>query len=192
MRFSRARLLKGSVIGLGALLGSAAGAAELVASSGSQRSAERDREILKSALLIERLQAAFYAEALRVGSLSGELRQFAQVVGAQEQAHVKYVSGAIGAAVTKAPSFHFGSATRDSSKFITTAVTLEDTGLAAYNGQAGNLTPQGLAAAARVVSVEARHAGWARALAGRDPAPTASDVPITLTEATAALQPFLA
>ena len=38
-----------------------------------------------------------------------------------------------------------------------------------YNGQAVNLTPKTLAAAARIVSVEARHAAWARALAGKDP-----------------------
>ena len=54
---------------------------------------------------------------------------------------------------------------------------LEDTGVALYNGQAGNLTPASLAAAAEIVSVEARHAAWARDLAGEIPAPVATDTP---------------
>ena len=38
---------------------------------------------------------------------------------------------------------------------------------AAYNGQAANVTPNAFAAAARIVSVEARHAAWVRTIAGR-------------------------
>ena len=56
------------------------------------------------------------------------------------------------------------------------AVVLEDVGVALYNGQAGNLTAGALAAAAEIVSVEARHAAWARDLAGELPAPVATDV----------------
>ena len=54
-----------------------------------------------------------------------------------------------------------------------------------------NLTPTTLAAAARIVSVEARHAAWARALAGKDPAPVAVDVPITVAQAKQTFQPFI-
>jgi hypothetical protein len=42
------------------------------------------------------------------------------------------------------------------------------------------------------VSVEARHAAWARALAGKDPAPVAVDTPISISQAKSALAPFLA
>jgi hypothetical protein len=56
-------------------------------------------------------------------------------------------------------------------------VVLEDVGVALYNGQAGNLTRGALAAAAEIVSVEARHSAWARDLAGEIPAPVATDVP---------------
>jgi hypothetical protein len=192
IRVSRAGLLTRSLAVLGALAGSAAGAADLAASSGAQRSPARDREILNLALLIARLQAAFYADAVHRGRLTGETHQFAEVVGGHERAHVRYLTAALGSRANKSPSFRFGDASGDPSKFIATAVSLEETALGVYNGQAVNLTPQALAAAARVVSVEARHAGWARALAGKDPAPVAVDVPITVDQAKSVVQPFLA
>jgi Ferritin-like domain len=70
-------------------------------------------------------------------------------------------------------------------------VSLEEAGLGVYNGQAVNLTPKTLAAAARVVSVEARHAAWARAIAGKDPAPLAVDVPVSVSQAKQTFQPFI-
>jgi Ferritin-like domain len=190
-RISRADLIKGSLAALGAIGGSAVGAAEIAASGNSRGSPATDREILTFGLLIERLQAAFYAEALRGGKLTGEARQFARVVGAEEAAHVKYFADALGPSAGAAPRFHFGDSTTDSAKFIATAVALEEAGLGVYNGQAVNLTPKTLAAAARVVSVEARHAAWARALAGKDPAPVAVDVPVSVNQAKQTFQPFI-
>ena len=190
-RFSRAGVLKGSLALAGAIAGSAVGAVEIGASSDSRGSAAQDREILTFGLLIERLQAAFYAAALRGGQLTGEARQFAQVVGAEEQAHVKYLTAALGASAGASPRFKFDDAATDPGKFIATAISLEEAGLGVYNGQAVNLTPKTLAAAARVVSVEARHAAWARALAGKDPAPVAVDVPISVTQAKQTFQPFI-
>lgn len=189
---SRSSLFKGSVAVAGALAGAAVGGAELAASAGSGGSAATDREILTFGLLIERLQAAFYSAALAGGHLTGEARQFAQIVGAEEQAHVKYLSSALGAAAGASPRFSFGDSATDPAKFIATAISLEDTGLGVYNGQAVNLTPKTLAAAARIVSVEARHAAWARAIAGKLPAPVAVDVPISVTQAKQTFEPFIA
>lgn len=188
---TRSGLLTRTLALSGALAGSAV-AAEIAASSGSQPSAARDRQILSFGLLIERLQAAFYADALRGGRLTGETRQFAQNVGQQEQAHVEYVAAALGSSAHEAPGFRFGDAATDPAKFIATAVSLEDTGLAVYNGQGVNLTAQALAATARLVSVEARHAAWARALAGELPAPVAVDVPTTVAQAKSMFDRFLA
>jgi hypothetical protein len=190
-RFSRASLFTRSLAVVGALSGGAVGAVELAASPISRGSPGTDRAILTFGLLIERLQAAFYAEALRAGHLTGEAHQYAQVVGAEEQAHAKYFSDALGTAVGKSPRFHFGDATTSRDKFIATAVSLEEAGLGVYNGQAVNLTPKTLAAAAKVVSVEARHAAWARALAGKDLAPAAVDAPISISEAKKTFQPFI-
>jgi hypothetical protein len=192
-RVSRAGLIRRSFALLAAGGGAAVGASELEAATGSRRSLAHDHQILTFGLLIERLQAAFYADALTGGRLTGEVRQFAEVVGAQEQEHVKFVAAAVGAgAAGKSPKFRFGDTAKDPAKFIATAVSLEEAGLAVYNGQAVELTSQTLAAAARLVSVEARHAAWARALAGRDPAPVAVDAPITVAQATKAFRPFLA
>jgi plasmid stability protein len=190
-RFSRGGILKGSLALAGAIAGSVVGAAEIAASADSRGSPAQDREILTFGLLIERLQAAFYAAALRGGQLTGEARQFARVVGAEEQAHVKYLTAALGTSAGASPRFKFGEAATDPGKFIATAISLEEAGLGVYNGQAVNLTPKTLAAAARVVSVEARHAAWARALAGKDPAPVAVDVPISVTQAKQTFQPFI-
>jgi rubrerythrin len=185
LRFSRAGLFAAV---LGALGGGAIGA-EIAASSGSPT---QDREILSFGLSIERLQAAFYAEALRNGRLSGETRQFAEVVGGQEQAHVKYIIDALGSSAPKSPKYRFGDATSNPAKFIATAISLEQTGVAVYNGQAVNLTPKTLAAVARIVSVEARHAGWARALGNEDPAPVPVDVPITVEQAQRVFRRYIA
>jgi plasmid stability protein len=190
-RVSRGSLFKGSVAAVGALAGVAVGGAEWAASAGSGGSAATDREILTFGLLIERLQAALYAAALAGGKLTGEARQFAQVVGADEQAHVKYLSAALGPSAGTSPRFSFGDSATDPTKFIATAISLEETGLGVYNGQAVNLTPKTLAAAARVVSVEARHAAWARAIAGEQPAPVAVDVPITVAQAKQTFEPFI-
>ena len=126
------------------------------------------------------------------GRLTGEARQFAQVVGAEEQAHVKYLTAALGSSAGASPRFRFGDSATDPTKFIATAISLEETGLGVYNGQAVGPHARGrCAAAARIVSVEARHAAWARALAGKDPAPVAVDVPIPVAQANQTFQPFI-
>ncbi len=76
----------------------------------------------------------------------------------------------------------FGEATTDPEAFAAAAASLEDLAVAAYNGQAANLTDAGLQAAATVVSVDARHAAWVRAIAGRPPASQAVDAPLSLAE----------
>lgn len=192
VRLSRAGLIGRGFALVGALGGAAVGASALEAATGSAPSPAQDREILKFGLLIEQLQAAFYAAALQGGRLTGEARQFAEVTGGQEQQHVKFLTGVLGPGAGSSPKFRFGDAATDPSRFIATAVLLEETGMAVYNGQAVNLTPSTLAAAGRIVSVEARHAAWARALAGKDPAPAAVDTPTTVAQAQQVFRPFLA
>jgi rubrerythrin len=139
-------------------------------------------------LLLEYVEAGFYAEARAKGALQGELRKFAAVVGNHEQQHVAFLKKALGAAAREPPRLNFGPATTDPDAFVTAAVALEDTTVAAYNGQATNLTADALAAAARIVSVEARHAAWIRAIAGKVPAAEATDAPMTEAQVLAALR----
>lgn len=147
-----------------------------------------DQKILNFALLLEYLQSAFYTEAVDGGALRGEVREFAEIVGGHEREHVEYLEQALGTRARKKPVFEFGSATTDQQKFVDTAVLLENIGVAAYNGQAANLTKKSLAAAAQIVSVEGRHAAWISALAGENPAPRAADPGATAGEVAARLR----
>jgi hypothetical protein len=175
------------VIAVGGLLAGEAVLGRATALAASSPSPSQDVQILEFALLLEDLQAAFYAAALAHGSLSGELREFADVVGSHERQHAAFIRTVLGAKAAKPPRFGFGEAVRTPKRFAATAVALEDLGVAALNGQAPNLTPGALAAAARIVSVEARHAAWIRDLSGQNPAPRAVDLPLSATAVTAAL-----
>ena len=144
------------------------------------RAADRkaDFDVLNYALSLEYLQAAFYTEAERLGSLEGEFREQARVVGAHERAHVEALQALLGGAAIKRPKFDFQGVTEDQSKFRATAVAFEDLAAAAYKEEAPRLNdPEFLAAAIRVHSVEARHAAWIRRLAGALPAADAFDEP---------------
>jgi hypothetical protein len=154
----------------------------------SAPSPAQDARILNLVLLLEYVEAGFYAEARAKGALRGELRKFATVVGGHEQQHLAFIKKALGSSARKAPRLRFGTATTDPDAFVKAAVALEDTSVAAYNGQATNLTSGTLAAAAKIVSVEARHAAWIRAIAGEVPAPEATDSPLTEAQVRAALR----
>lgn len=147
-----------------------------------------DQKIFNFALLLEYLQAAFYTRGVDAGRLRGEVREFAEIVAGHERAHVTFLEKALGRRARKKPTFEFGEATQEQRKFVQTAVLLENTGVAAYNGQAANLTKKSLAAAAEIVSVEGRHAAWISNIAGRPPAPRAADPGATADEVAATLR----
>lgn len=185
----RQLVLRGAAAAAGITAGGAVGLLRNSATAlAATPSTEQDRKIFNFALVLEYLQAAFYAEALRQGRLTGEVRHFAEVVAEHERAHVEYLRKALGAQARERPRFDFGDATRDEKSFLKAAVTLENTGVVAYNGQAANLTKPALAAAAEIVSVEGRHAAWVSDLAGQAPAPRAADVGQSAAEVLATLQ----
>ncbi|ADB53827.1 ferritin-like domain-containing protein [Conexibacter woesei] len=176
-KVTRTALLQRAAAGAGAAAGVTVAVLGLprLAASAPAPSAQQDREILQLALLLEHVQEGFYAEALARLPLQGELRQFARVVHGHEQAHIDAIEAALGGAGRPAPALDLEQATADVDSFRATAAVLEDLVVGAYNGQATNLTPAALGDVARIASVEARHAGWARAIAGEVPAPDAVD-----------------
>ena len=176
-RTSRSDVLRrGSFAAGGLAFGAALGlATRAPRATAAAPSAAQDRKIFNYALLLEYLQAGFYGEAVQRGALTGDVRRFAEVVAEHERAHVDYLRKALGSHARPRPTFDFGDATRDQRAFLDTAVLLENIGVAAYNGQAANLTKPALAAAAEIVSVEGRHAAWISDLAGEAPAPRAAD-----------------
>lgn len=163
---TRAQLLRRAIGGGGAFLagGLLIGGLPSVALGAPSR--EQDVQILNFALLLEFLEAEFYKEAVDRGRLAGETLTFARVVRDHEIAHVEFLQRTLGSRARSKPQFDFRDTTSDPDKFRATAVVLEDTGVAAYNGQGPRLTKPTLAAAATIVSVEARHAAWIRKIVG--------------------------
>jgi hypothetical protein len=168
---AKAGLLGGGLIGSSALLGlnpAIAGAAT-----------RGDVAILNYALTLEYLEAAFYTEAEKMGALGGELALFARVVGAHERAHVKALKAALGRKAVARPRFNFRGTTESAAAFAATAQLLEDTGVAAYAGQAPKVKSNAILKAALAIhTIEARHAAWIRDINGAPPAPNAVDAPL--------------
>ena len=121
-RVTRASLMRG-----GAAL--AAGGVALAAwpqTTTSAPSAKQDAEILRFALTVEDLQAAFYADALNGGALKGELLEFAQTVGGHERAHAAHIRDLLGAGAPNPQSYDFGTTNADAKRFGRTAIQLEE------------------------------------------------------------------
>jgi rubrerythrin len=158
-----------------------------------QATPKSDVKILNYALTLEYLEAAFYAEANQKGKLDGITARFAQVVGAHEAAHVSALKQALGSKATKSPAFDFKGTTADEGTFLSTAMALEDTGVAAYQGQAPLIkSTQVLGSAGAILAVEARHAAWVRDIIGAGkkpvPAPEAFNTPMTMDQVLAAVK----
>jgi rubrerythrin len=180
----RGGLIAVAGLGLGAL------PAGLALAQGTPKS---DVKILNYALTLEYLEAAFYAEAVSQGKLSGITAKFAQVVASHEAAHVAALQKALGSAATKQPAFDFKGTTGAQGSFLKTAQTLEDTGVAAYQGQAPNIKTKAiLASAGAILAVEARHAAWVRDIIGAGkshiPAPAAFSEPMSMSQVLSAVK----
>ena len=172
---TRRTALEMSAVALGAVAVGGVVLGEHADPAVSAPSAKQDAEILNFALLLEFVQSAFYIEGLSRAGLTGELKTFAETIAAQEKEHIAFLQKALGSAAREAPKTDFGDDTADAEKFSLAAFKLEDLGVAAYNAQAPNLTAGTLAAAAKIVSVESRHAAWIRDLRGMNPAPDAAE-----------------
>jgi len=185
---TRAQMLRRAIVCGGAIAGGAAtwGLPQLTAAA----SKERDAKVLNLVLAVEYTEAAFYQQALERGGLRGELESYARIVLEHEKAHLAFLKQALGAAADPAPRHAFGDKTKDADAFTAAAVKLEDLAVATYNGQAVNLTPGSLKAAARIVSVEGRHAAWIRSIVGDVPATEATDPSVKEDETRAQLTDF--
>ncbi len=187
-------LRRGAAAGGGLILGAGLFQTMLspaeAAISKSKKSKTNDIKILQYALTLEYLEAAFYAQGIANKAFKSDLyKRFAEVTGAHEADHVGFLQKALGKKAQKAPEVAFGDAVINPDKFAATAEVLEDTGVAAYAGQVGNVFQKTvLAAAASVHSVEARHAAWIRFLNhggtpalpdAQLPAPLAFDAPLS-------------
>ncbi len=186
---SRASFLKAAAVTGGTFVAGGALIGGLPKLSIGAPSAAQDAKILNFALTLEFLEAEFYTRAEENGRLGATLGEFASVVGAHERAHVEFLQGALGGAAVAKPTFDFGNTVTNEKAFARTAQVLEDTGVAAYNGQAPRLTKETLAAAASIVAVEALHAAWIRDInRPTNPAPNAFDEAKSMKQILAAVE----
>ena len=151
-----------------------------------------DVEILNFALTLEYLEADFYKQAGKL-SLKGDYKSLAKEFGANEQEHVDALIatiGQLGGKPVKSPTFAFG--LKSQSDFEKLAVTLEDTGVSAYNGAAPMIeSKEVLGAAGSIVQVEARHAAALRYLGGMTPTLGAFDKPLDQAAVLKAVKPLI-
>jgi hypothetical protein len=144
-----------------------------------------DTNILNFGLRFERLQATFYTQAQELGTIarmSPAKREWAETLGAHERAHVRILKSVLGSKAGPAPFFNFGSANESDAAFTRTAVAMEDLTVALLTGITPQIHDRGLTAALfGLLTVEARHAAWARHIAGATPAPDAFDRARTLS-----------
>ncbi|KAI0373539.1 hypothetical protein BV20DRAFT_1033848 [Pilatotrama ljubarskyi] len=126
-----------------------------------------DTDVLQFALTLEHLESAFYsgglakydATAFTDAGFPDWVRGRIAQIGEHEKDHVSFLSGAIGAQATMPCEYNFP---YDSpAAFLALSQALESVGDAAYLGAAQFVSDKTvLTAAASILSVEARHAGW--------------------------------
>lgn len=172
-RWTRGALLRTAVLG-GAV---AAGSAAMTSDDAplAAQSDDADADILNLFLTLKHVQAGFYRAALHTDRLNGDLLTFANTVGAQEREHVAFLERQLGSRAERPPQSDFDHLLGTAADVRDAAIELEEAAIAAYIGQAANLSRAMLASVATLVSVEARQVAWVRDLAKRSPAPHAAD-----------------
>jgi rubrerythrin len=181
----KAGLAGGAVLGGGSLLGALVPGTALAAGRPPKSLGAGDVGILNYALTLEYLESAFYNQAYAnlYSSAPAQVKAFLTTTKADEAAHVAALKGALGSKAVAMPKFDFGKAVTSLSTFEATAYVLENTGVAAYSGQAFNIKePKVLAVALSIVTVEARHAGAIAAITGT---PIAKNGPFDIGETAA-------
>ncbi|GAB3729608.1 ferritin-like domain-containing protein [Spirosoma lituiforme] len=168
--YSRRNLLK-----FGSKL-AAAGIPTLVAASLNkalaQSSAPTQAAInaLNFALTLEYLEDEFYRTALSTtGLIPSSDQTVINQISKHETAHVALLKSALGTAAIAKPTFKYPTNPFvNYATFLAVARSLEDIGVQAYKGQAGNLINDKaiLKTALQIHSVEARHASEIRRIAG--------------------------
>jgi len=195
-----------------ALTGGSAGAAAFLAACGSDdetstsstmasgdedtssQFGEGDLGIVNYALTLEYLETAFYNDVAKSGLFKGEELAMVKTLADVEQQHVDALTATakkLGGPVAKAPKAEFP--LDDPKSVLELAATVENLGAAAYLGQAANIeSPEILAAALSIHSVEGRHAAVLNVLTGKEPTPDGAFAQgADMQEVLDAVQPFL-
>ena len=185
---------KAALLGGGALAASGVGA--FTEAARAQSAPASDLAVLNFALTLEYLEAEFYDRARQgaFGRLNAGVQRFAEVVYSHEQAHVDALVAtipALGGTPVKKPALKFPKLAQRS--FVLTAIQLEQVGVGAYGGAFPSLKLKAVKEAALAIhSVEARHAAYARLVAGTLPANVVFFSPLTTDQVLKRAAPFFA
>ena len=199
-RFTARRdLFRDAALRLGAL----ATAPMMLAAVSSQAFAQVPAQVasvLNFALTLEYLEDEFYrTAAAQDGLIPAEVAPIFLAISAHESAHVALLQSVLGSAAVAKPEFDFTARGRYPDIFrnfrtlAAVAQDAEDTGVAAYKGQAPRLTGGGklLTTALQIHSVEARHAAEIRLMRHQKPWTGAFDKPLTKAQVLAKVGPFI-
>jgi rubrerythrin len=164
-------------------------------SSTAAGSGSGDIAILNYALTLEYLETAFYEKVIAAGLFSGKVGALIKDFGRQESSHVVALKAAVsklGGTPVTAPSAKFP--ITSATQVAELAYTVENLGASAYLGQAANIqSPEVLASALAIHSVEARHAATLGTLVKKSITPDGAFAkPADMSTVLAAVKPFLA
>ena len=127
-----------------------------------------DVGILNYALTLEYLETAFYADVVKSGLFKGSDLATIKKFGSEEAEHVAALTAAVkqlGGKPAPKPKTEFP--LKSAKSVLELAGTVENLGAAAYLGQAANIeSPEVLASALAIHSVEGRHAAALNTLLG--------------------------
>jgi len=132
-----------------------------------------DVGILNYALTLEYLETAFYADVVKSGLFKGADLETIRKFGEEEAQHVAALTAAVkqmGGKPAPEPKTEFP--LKSAKSVLELAATVENLGAAAYLGQAANIkSPEVLASALAIHSVEGRHAAALNTLLGKSIVP---------------------
>jgi rubrerythrin len=153
-----------------------------------------DIGILNYALTLEYLETAFYKDVVKSGLFKGSDLAAIRKFGSEEAEHVEALTQAVkslGGKPAPEPKAEFP--LKSAKSVLELAGTVENLGAAAYLGQAANIeSPEVLASALAIHSVEGRHAAALNTLLGE---PITSDgafaVPADVKTVLKSVEPFI-
>jgi rubrerythrin len=153
-----------------------------------------DVGILNYALTLEFLETAFYADVVKSGLFKGAGLETIRKFGAEEAEHVEALTAAVkqlGGKPAPEPKAEFP--LKSAKSVLELAATVENLGAAAYLGQAANIqSPEVLASALAIHSVEGRHAATLNTLLGESITPDGAFAkPADVKTVLKSVEPFL-
>ena len=153
-----------------------------------------DVGILNYALTLEYLETAFYADVVKSGLFKGSDLETIRKFGEEEAQHVAALTAAVkqlGGKPAPQPKTEFP--LESAKAVLELAGTVENIGAAAYLGQAANIrSPEVLASALAIHSVEGRHAAALNTLLGKSITPDGAFAkPASAKSVLKSVEPFI-